>query len=59
MMTGVIQSDGSGEPVAHRTSTSAATASTSLSPELLLIMTFSTGFMIGSSSAQLMIASIN
>lgn len=52
MMTGVIHSDGSGEPVAQRTSTSATTASASLTCELLRTMTFSMGFMMGSSSAQ-------
>ena len=52
MMTGVIHSDGSGEPVAQRTSTSAATASASLTVELLRAMTFSTGFMMDSRSAQ-------
>jgi len=58
MMTGVIHSDWTEDPAAQRTRTSAATARASLKCELLLRMTFSTGFITGSSSA-MMIASIN
>jgi hypothetical protein len=39
-MTGVIHSDWTADPVAHRTSTSDATATASLTWELLLAMTF-------------------
>ena len=52
MMTGVIHSNASDDPVAQRTSTSATTATASFKFELLLTMTFSIGFMTGPSSAQ-------
>jgi hypothetical protein len=52
MMTGVIHNDGSDDPVAQRTSISAATAIASLKSVLRLTMTFSMGFMTDSSSAQ-------
>ena len=46
MITGVINNDCIGEPDNHRTTTSAATATVNLGMELLLTITFSSGFKV-------------